>query len=95
MTTVRNEVPPRLFDVDPSAPLTFSFFNRYSPHSASTCERQRLSIAVIGSIMEFKVDFYIIVNISLCERMGIIVHFSKHENAHSWMKNNKITRGFN
>jgi len=41
----RNEAPPRLFDVDPSAPLIFSFLNRYSPYSASTCERQWLSIA--------------------------------------------------
>lgn len=39
MTTVRaTKYPPRLFDVDPPAPLTFSFFSRYSPHSASTCD---------------------------------------------------------
>jgi len=52
MTTVRNKVLPRLFDVDPSASLTFSFLNRYSPHSASTCERQWLSIVVMRLIAE-------------------------------------------
>jgi hypothetical protein len=53
----RNEAPPRLFDVDPSAPLTFSFLNRYSPYSAFTCERQWLPIAATnGSIAEFGIS---------------------------------------
>lgn len=83
---------PRLFDVDPSAFLTFSFLNRYSLHSASTCERQWRSIAIIESIIESAFEPRIIARkLSARNRIIIIVN---NKNVHSRIKD-KIMGSFN